>query len=161
MKRSISPLRRLALAASALMGLTTAAPALAGAVDTTWTQDRDVARMVSLGGSCTRCELSGRDLSGATLTGANFAYATLVGANLRGAELVGSNFVGADFSTPGWHELRLYHYDSDERIGVSVNWRDNDRSPIDPRISLDRFELDVPRGRLRLDAVQLLVGAQE
>lgn len=48
MKRSISPLRRLALAASALMGLTTAAPALAGAVDTTWTQDRDVARMVSL-----------------------------------------------------------------------------------------------------------------
>ncbi len=49
MKRSISPLRRLALAASALMGLTTAAPALAGAVDTTWTQDRDVARMVSLG----------------------------------------------------------------------------------------------------------------
>ena len=62
MKRSISPLRRLALAASALVGLTTTAPALAGAVDMTSSQDRDVARMVSLGGSCVRCELSGLSL---------------------------------------------------------------------------------------------------
>ena len=56
------------------------------------------ARMVSLGGSCNRCELSGRNLSGATFTGATFTSATLVGANLRGAELVGSNFSGSDFT---------------------------------------------------------------
>ncbi|MGZ9101243.1 MAG: pentapeptide repeat-containing protein, partial [Brevundimonas sp.] len=43
-------------------------------------QDRDVARMVSLGGSCNRCELSGRDLTGAAFTGAVFTNATLVGA---------------------------------------------------------------------------------
>ena len=63
-----------------------------------YAQDPDVARTVSLGGSCVRCELSGRDLSGATFISATFTGSTLVGANLRGAELVGSNFSGADFS---------------------------------------------------------------
>ena len=49
MKRSISPLRRLALAASALTGLMAAAPATAGAVDMTWAQDRDVAGLGMIG----------------------------------------------------------------------------------------------------------------
>ena len=41
-------------------------------------QDPDVARVVSLGGTCHRCELSGRNLSGATFTAATFIGATLV-----------------------------------------------------------------------------------
>ena len=66
------------------LGLTLGvAPAFAG-VELSL-QDRDVARSVSLGGSCNRCELSGRNLSGATFTGASFANATLIGSNLRGA----------------------------------------------------------------------------
>ena len=70
------------------LGLALAAsPAFAG-VEMSM-QDRDVARSVSLGGSCNRCELSGRNLSGATFTGASFMNATLVGANLRGADLTG------------------------------------------------------------------------
>lgn len=61
-------------------------------------QDPDVARVVSLGGTCRRCELSGRNLSGATFTAATFIDATLVETNLRGSELVGSNFSRADFT---------------------------------------------------------------
>ena len=83
-------LRRLApaaFAAGAMVWLT-ASPASAVELRLQW-QDRDVARMVSLGGSCNRCELSGRDLSGAAFHGANFMNATLVGAELRGAELIG------------------------------------------------------------------------
>ena len=102
MKRPLALLRRLAPAAAALTGglagVLVAAPAFAGVVNLSQMQDRDVARMVSLGGSCNRCELSGRDLSGATFTGASFTNATLVGATLRGAELLGSNFAGSDFS---------------------------------------------------------------
>src|SRR3989338_7082039 len=81
---------RLKSALIAAAGLMLATPAFAGIEMTV--QDRDVARSVSLGGSCNRCELSGRNLSGATFTGASFMNATLVGANLRGAEMVGSNF---------------------------------------------------------------------
>ena len=63
---SSSLLRRLFVAVSAA-GLTlAAAPAFAGVE--LLLQDRDVARSVSLGGSCNRCELSGRNLTGATFT---------------------------------------------------------------------------------------------
>ena len=70
-----------ALAALGMAGA--AAPATAGDIipQFGW-QDRDSQRSVSLGGSCNRCELSGRDLSGATFTAATFTSATFVGANL-------------------------------------------------------------------------------
>ena len=59
-------------------------------------EDRDVPRMVSFGGSCANCELSGRKLTGARFMGANFAGAALVGSDLRGASFFGSNFSGAE-----------------------------------------------------------------
>ena len=99
--RSVSQIKlTLSRRLAAALGGAVAALAIAGSASAEVTiqfqfQDRDVARMVSLGGSCSRCELSGRDLTGAAFTGASFLNATLVGANLRGAELVGSNFSGA------------------------------------------------------------------
>ena len=45
-------------------------PAAANAV--TLMGDKEVARMVSFGGSCAGCELSGRKLTGAHFEGANF-----------------------------------------------------------------------------------------
>jgi len=87
-----------ALPALALFAGLSALAAPAAAEVSLSIQDRDVTRMISLGGSCNRCELSGRNLAGATFTGATFTSATLVGADLRGAELVGSNFSASDFS---------------------------------------------------------------
>ena len=102
MTQIASPLiRRLTtatFAAGAAMAVLIATPAAAEIQLQFGFQDRDVARMVSLGGSCNRCELSGRDLTGAAFHGATFLNATLVGSDLRGAELVGSNFSGSDFS---------------------------------------------------------------
>ena len=60
--------------------------------------DKDVARMVSFGGACAKCELSGRKLAGAQFVGANFAQAALVGSDLRDARFLGANFSGADLS---------------------------------------------------------------
>ena len=61
-------------------------------------QDRDVSRVISISGSCGRCELSGRRLTGANFVGANFTQAMLVGSDLRGATIVGSNFSESDLS---------------------------------------------------------------
>jgi hypothetical protein len=98
-KTFVVPVRRLLLASAVALGGLWAAGAASAHTELDWRwQDRDVARMVSLGGSCNRCELSGRNLSGATFTGATFLNATMVGTNLRGAELVGSNFSHSDFS---------------------------------------------------------------
>ena len=74
--------------------------ALSGLAAPAWalTPDRDVAKMVSFGGVCVGCELSGRRLTGATFMGAKFDRSTLVGADLRGASFHGSSFVGADFT---------------------------------------------------------------
>ena len=75
MEQISSPFLRRLSAALAATGLTlAAAPASAGVE--LLLQDRDVARSVSLGGSCNRCELSGRNLTGATFTGATFISAT-------------------------------------------------------------------------------------
>ena len=52
-------------------------------------QDRDVSRVISIGGACERCELSGRRLTGANFIGANFSQATLVGSDLRGTTITG------------------------------------------------------------------------
>ena len=57
------------LIAGAAFGAMTLATPAAAEVQFSF-QDRDIARMVSLGGSCNGCELSGRNLSGATFTGA-------------------------------------------------------------------------------------------
>ena len=55
------------LAAGAAVTVFAATPAAAEIHLQFGLQDRDMARMVSLGGSCNRCELSGRDLSGGQL----------------------------------------------------------------------------------------------
>ena len=54
-------LRRFALTLTALLG---AASALAPAAANASMGDKDVARMVSFGGACAKCELSGRKLNG-------------------------------------------------------------------------------------------------
>jgi len=60
--------------------------------------DKEISRQVSFGGSCVKCELSGRNLSGARIIGANFSGATLVGAILRDAKFHASVFAGADLT---------------------------------------------------------------
>ncbi|HQR91010.1 MAG TPA: pentapeptide repeat-containing protein, partial [Caulobacter sp.] len=77
--------------------LTLALTALAGQAQAS-PGDKDVARMVSFGGMCVSCELSGRKLTGAKFAGANFDRAVLIGADLRGAAFYGSNFSGADLT---------------------------------------------------------------
>ena len=57
------------------LGLATSARALDGGPD--------VPRMVSFGGTCRNCELSGRKLTGAKFVGANFSGASLTGCDLR------------------------------------------------------------------------------
>ena len=69
--------------------------------------DREATKVISFGGSCARCELSGRKLIGATFQGANFEGATLVGADLRGAQLIGSNFSSSDFSRADLRNAQL------------------------------------------------------
>ena len=69
-------LSALLIALAALAGL---APSAANAM----MGDKAVAKMVSFGGSCERCELSGRQLSGARFIGADFTEAALVGSDLR------------------------------------------------------------------------------
>ena len=72
--------------------------------------DRDVARLVSFGGSCGKCDLSGRKLTGTRFTGAAFADAVFVGSDLRGSTFMGSNFqrvhmTGADLQPKGQSPL--------------------------------------------------------
>jgi uncharacterized protein YjbI with pentapeptide repeats len=67
-----------------LAALTLALAGLVGQAQAS-TEDKDVARLVSFGGMCVSCELSGRKLTGAKFTGANFAKAVLIGSDLRGA----------------------------------------------------------------------------
>ena len=93
--------RRLTPALLAVGAVLAATPALAEM------QDRDVARTVSLGGSCNGCELSGRNLTGASFSGASFVNATFVGSDLRGVEMMGSNFTGADFTRANLHGVEI------------------------------------------------------
>src|ERR1700733_14012057 len=58
----------------------------------------EVPRIFSLGGSCVKCDLTTRKLSGARFVAGNFQHASLVGSDLRGAVFLASNFSGADFS---------------------------------------------------------------
>ena len=71
-----------------------ALPAAGGA----WAGEKEIPRQVSFGGSCVKCELSGRNLSGARIVGANFSGANMMGANLRDAKFHASNFAGADLT---------------------------------------------------------------
>ena len=59
--------------------------------------DADVARTMSFGGSCVKCDFTGRKFTGANFVGSQFAKAILVSADLRGANIISSNFTGADF----------------------------------------------------------------
>ena len=86
--------RRLPVLAALLATALAAVPGMASAN----MGDKDVARMVSFGGACAKCELSGRKLAGAQFVGANFAQAALVGSDLRDARFLGANFSGADLS---------------------------------------------------------------
>ena len=63
--------------ASALFAAALAIPGLACAS----MGDKDVARMVSFGGACPKCELSGRKLAGAQFVGANFAKSAMIGSD--------------------------------------------------------------------------------
>ena len=56
-----------------------------------------VPRVVLLGGSCVKCDLDTRNLSGARFMGGQFQQASLVGSSLKGA-----SFAGTDFSGAGW-----------------------------------------------------------
>src|SRR3712207_9360448 len=81
--------------AIALIGLALSAGAAQATVPD---QAREVSRSMSLGGSCKKCEFSGRSMTNATFTGGNFTGASLVGADLRGAKMHGVRFPGADFT---------------------------------------------------------------
>jgi hypothetical protein len=60
-------------ASAAALGMAAVACATQAAAEVRFSlQEGGVSRMVTLGGSCNRCELSGRKLSGATFTGATF-----------------------------------------------------------------------------------------
>jgi len=60
--------------------------------------DKVVARVVTFGGACEKCDLSGRRMSGARILGANFSGAALVGSDMRSVRVLGANFSGADLS---------------------------------------------------------------
>ena len=98
--------------------------------------ERDIPRMVSFGGACVRCDLSGRQLSGARFLGADFSGSVLIGADLRDAsmtgadfsrsdlsrsDLTGANITGADFEGARLREVRL---DSAWIRGVSFTGSD-------------------------------------
>jgi hypothetical protein len=61
--------------------------------------ERDIPRMVSFGGACVGCDLSGRQLSGARFQGADFSGSVLIGADLRDASLTGADFSRSDLSS--------------------------------------------------------------
>jgi hypothetical protein len=61
--------------------------------------ERDIPRMVSFGGACVGCDLSGRQLSGARFQGADFSESILIGADLRDASLRGADFSRSDLSS--------------------------------------------------------------
>ena len=91
---------------------------LLGAASAAHAIDKDVARRVALGGSCQRCQFSGRQLVGARFFGSDFDHSALVGtdlrrpgtaaaadilrrftrANLQGATVQGSDFEGSAFN---------------------------------------------------------------
>jgi uncharacterized protein YjbI with pentapeptide repeats len=78
-----------------------------------WALDdgEDTARLLSFGGMCLNCELSGRKLPEAKFMGANFAGATMVGSDLHGASFFGSNFSGADLAKADLHGAILFGSD--------------------------------------------------
>ena len=84
-------------ASAAVLGLALVAGASQAAAEVRFSlQEGGASRSITLGGSCNRCELSGRNLSGATLTYANLGGADLRGVKLEGANLGGANLGGAD-----------------------------------------------------------------
>jgi uncharacterized protein YjbI with pentapeptide repeats len=72
---------------------------------------QDTARLLSFGGMCLNCELSGRKLPEAKFMGANFAGASMVGSDLHGASFFGSNFSGADLAKADLHGAILFGSD--------------------------------------------------
>src|SRR4051812_37131844 len=86
--RFLRPLAALALLAATLPGVAVAATG----------GEKEVPRHNSFGGSCPKCELSGRRLAGAQFIAADFSGAALVGSDLREARFMASNFSGADMS---------------------------------------------------------------
>src|ERR1700676_888176 len=78
-----------------------------------WAADdgEDTARLLSFGGMCVNCELSGRKLPEAKFIGANFAGASMVGSDLHGATFFGSNFNGADLAKADLHGATLFGSD--------------------------------------------------
>ena len=78
-----------------------------------WAGDdgEDTARLLSFGGMCVNCELSGRKLPEAKFIGANFAGASMVGSDLHGASFFGSNFNGADLAKADLHGATLFGSD--------------------------------------------------
>ena len=124
-----------ALPALALFAGLSALAAPAAAEVSLLIQDRDVTRMISLGGSCHRCELSGRNLAGATFTGASFISATLVGADLRGAELVGSNFSFSDFSRANMTGAALQGSNFSAAVFRDVNMSGAEAQKMDEKIT--------------------------
>src|SRR5580698_7807647 len=78
-----------------------------------WAADdgEDTARLLSFGGMCVNCELSGRKLPEAKFIGANFSGATMVGSDLHGAAFFGSNFNGADLAKADLHGATLFGSD--------------------------------------------------
>ena len=89
---------RTALTRIASLAASLAVVALAPSAANAMVGDKEVAKLVSFGGACAKCELSGRKLTGAQFNGANFAGAALVGSDLREARFYGANFTGADLS---------------------------------------------------------------
>src|SRR5512139_3276744 len=85
----------------ALAALALAAPQIASA------GDKSVARSTSFGGSCPKCELSGRRLTGARFVAADFREAAMVGSDLREAQFIGSNFVSANLSKADLTEAEI------------------------------------------------------
>lgn len=88
-----SPMDKLNLRFISLAGVFAAAAA-PGAL----AQGQPVAWSPSYVGTCTTCELSGRNLTGWTLSGANYAEAKLDYSVMRGVQAVAVNFEGADLT---------------------------------------------------------------
>ena len=78
-----------------------------------WAADdgEDTARLLSFGGMCLNCELSGRKLPEAKFIGANFSGASMVGSDLHGSAFFGSNFAGADLAKADLHGATLFSSD--------------------------------------------------
>src|SRR5215472_1845123 len=74
-------------------------------------QGGDTMRLLSFGGMCVNCELSGRKLPDARFLGANFMGATFVGSDMRGASFFGSNFANADLTRADLRGANLFGSD--------------------------------------------------